>query len=134
MSVESALRRARARLGSQVEARTFQARDIATQLHESAPRGGTNRNAYGQPRSAPGEQPAPEHGGLMDAILNETTIDAASLTGRTTVNYAVLEFGYEVGTRSRLADKQTLGMRRMEPRPMGRMTVDQLKQEAQRGT
>ena len=113
MSVESALKRARARLAGRVEQRTFQGADIALDLHVNAPRGGVNHNAFGQQRSAPGEQPAVEHGDLREAILNGTTVNESTLTGTFVANTLLLE----VGTRTIL------------PRPLGRMTIDRLKRE-----
>lgn len=116
MSIETALRRARARLEDQVERRAFQGRDIALELHETAPRGGTATNAYGQPRSAPGEPPAIEHGDLREAILNGYEFDQQALTARFVANTVHLEYG----------------TRHMAARPMGRLTKERLKQEARR--
>lgn len=129
LGVEGAMRRIRPKLGDRVEQRAFDGRDIAVELHETAPRGGESINAHGQPRSAPGEQPAIEHGDLREVMLNEFTFDERTLTASFPVNYIVLEYGYDVGARSRISDKATLSAGRLDPRPMGRMTSDKLKQE-----
>lgn len=115
MSRNAAADRIRQKLAERVRVRAEQAERIAARLHMTAPRGGTNLNRYGQPRSAPGEQPAVETGALLGRILNETKVDG--LRAQVTVNYAVLEYGYDANGR------------RLAPRPMGRMTVARLKAE-----
>lgn len=122
LGVEGAMRRIRPKLGDRVEQRAFDGRDIAVELHETAPRGGESINAHGQPRSAPGEQPAIEHGDLREVLLNELTFDERTLTATFPVNYIVLEFGYDKNGR------------RLDPRPQGRMTADRLKQEVKGGS
>lgn len=116
--MNGAMKLIRAKLVDRVEDRTFQGADIALELHDTAPRGGTNVNAYGQQRSAPGEQPAIEHGDLREAILNGNTVDEATATGRFIANTVHLEYGTV----------------HIAPRPMGRMTIDKLKQEVQGGS
>lgn len=111
--VDKALARIRGKLGDRVELRGMRGHDIAVELHETAPRGGTNLNAYGQNRSAPGEPPAVEHGDLREALLNGYSFDESSLTARFVANHVLLEYGTV----------------RMDPRPMGRLTIEQLKQE-----
>lgn len=127
MSRQAAAARIRQKLAERVRVRAEQAERIAAQLHMNAPRGGTNLNMFGQPRSAPGEQPAVETGALLGRILNETVI--SGLRAQVTVNYKVLEYGYYVGARSRISDRAELTPSRMAPRPMGRMTVARLKAE-----
>lgn len=116
MSLDAALKRIRTRLSHRVEARALRAQDIAIQLHETAPRGGVNYNYYGDPRSAPGEQPAIEYGTLLTAMRDEYQYDPSTLTASFVANRLHLEYG----------------TRHIDPRPMGRMTIDQLKQEVKR--
>lgn len=114
--VAKALARIRGKLGDRVEERGMRGHDIAVELHETAPRGGVNLNAYGQHRSAPGEPPAIEHGDLREALLNGYSYDQQSLTARFVANTVYLEYGTV----------------HVEPRPMGRLTIEQLKQEVSR--
>jgi len=118
LGVAGAIRRIRPKVADRVEQRAFEGRDIAVELHETAPRGGIHTNAYDQHRSAPGEQPAIEHGDLREVLLNELTFDERTLTAQFVANYVVLEFGYDKNGR------------RLDPRPQGRMTSDRLKREA----
>lgn len=112
MSVQDAAARIRAKLDAHVQGLTTKVRDETARLHLNAPRGGVNFNMYGQPRSAPGEQPAIETGELLFRIMQPERSD---MRGEIVVNYADLEYGYvEDG-------------RRVEPRPMGRMILDRLK-------
>src|SRR5690606_41744905 len=52
--------------------RARQASAIAAQEHRNSPRGGANKNMYGQNRSAPGEAPAEETGRLLHLVENGT--------------------------------------------------------------
>lgn len=91
--------------------------EIAVQIHMSAPRGGTYRNAFGQNRSAEGEQPATEHGNLLQ-LLETPPVPTPDGNGYSfIVNYATLERG-----------NATRG-----PRPQGQMVADRLKQEVSGG-
>lgn len=81
----------------------------------TSPRGGTNLNRFGQPRSAPGEPPAVETGELLGRILNGTII--SGMRAEVAVNYVVLEYGYDKNGR------------RLLPRPNGRMTIEQMRRE-----
>lgn len=106
----------RRQLGAHVQVRADQARDIVSELHRSAPRGGSYLNAYRQPRSAPGEQPAEEHGNLKARLeMPPQPIDGGFAV---MVNYSALEFGST----------------HVQPRPMGRMTVTRLKEEVKSGS
>ena len=99
------------------------------ELHLNAPRGGKNLNAFGQPRSAPYEVPAVEHGGLLERLYeppNETR-DGFEVN----VNYVVLEYGYSVGARTRLSDKKSLNANGLAPRPLGRIAVEKFKADVQ---
>lgn len=110
--------------------RAKQASAIAADEHQRAPRGGVNKNQYGQMRSAPGEPPAPETGRLGH-LLQAVRVDEG---GRAAVNYTVLEFGYSVGARSRISDKKNLAGSTLEPRPLGVITAARLKAEVRNGT
>lgn len=112
MSVQDAAARIRAKLNGRVQDLTTRVRDETARLHLNAPRGGVNYNRHGQPRSAPGEQPAIEDGELLFRIMQPERSD---LRGEVVVNYVVLEYGYDKDGR------------RLEPRPMGRMILDRLK-------
>jgi hypothetical protein len=83
----------------------------ALELHESAPRGGDTLNAFGQPRSAPGEPPAREYGSLTRALNAGSQVTPRG--ARAPVNYLVLERGY--------------APRNLEPRPLGRIALDRVK-------
>jgi len=96
--------------------RARQLSNIAAQLHRDAPRGGHYMNMHGQPRSAPGEQPAIETGELLAAIEQGVTISYAETT--VVVNNADLEFGGITGDGNLV-----------RPRPLGRMAVAKLKAE-----
>lgn len=98
-----------------VHARAVQGSEIAVQLHVNAPRGGSNVNRYGQPRSAPGEQPAVEDGQLLQALQDPPQpVDGGYAF---TVNRAQLE----------------PGTRYMASRPLGAMTIEQLKRNVNGG-
>lgn len=91
-------------------------REITTEKHRTAPRGGSYLNRYGQPRSAPGEPAAPEEGILLD-LLQTPPAPAPSGGYEIISNYAVLEFG-------------TI---HMGARPLGRLSNAELKQEVESG-
>jgi hypothetical protein len=118
VSVESVLRLARSRADGHARSRADRLADIATDLHRRAPRGGQNLNRYGQPRSAPGEQPAIEEGSLLDA-LQVPPHAVRERHWRVFVNHAPLEYGAKKNGRIIIL-----------PRPMGRLTLDGLKREA----
>ena len=99
-----------------VHKRAVQGSEIAVQLHTNAPRGGSNVNRYGQPRSAPGEQPAVEDGRLLQALQDPPQPIQGGYAF--TVNRAQLEGG----------------TRYIRPRPMGAMTIEQLKRDVQGGS
>lgn len=122
MSVQEAVARVRRRLGHRVESRALRGQDIAVELHETAPRGGENTNRYGEQRSAPGEPPAIETGQLLASMRDGYEYDPSTMTASFVTNYAVLEYGYDKDGR------------RLEPRPMGRQTIDKLKQEVSGGS
>ena len=82
---------------------------IAKDLHRTAPRGGTNVNRFGEPRSAPGEPPAMETGALFAAL--DQGVTQLGLEAQVVVNYRLLEDG----------------TRRMRPRPLGRIAAAELK-------
>lgn len=112
MSVQDAAARIRAKLDARVQDLTTKVRDETARLHLNAPRGGVNYNRHGQPRSAPGEQPAIEDGELLFRIMQP---ERGDMRGEVVVNYVVLEYGYDKNGR------------RLAPRPMGRMILDRLK-------
>lgn len=105
----------RQKLEQHVQGRADQLRDIAVELHATAPRGGSYLNRWGQNRSAPGEAPAPETGALLDRL----EMPPSPIPGgfEVPVNYGPLEFGTA----------------RVRARPMGRMAVARLKQEVKDG-
>ena len=115
---DEGVKRIHAKLAARVQQRAFQGREIAVRLHETAPRGGTNLNQFDEPRSAPGEPPAMETGALRQAMLDGLTFNDADLTAAFVANLVILEYG-------------TI---HMEARPMGHLTVDELKQEVQGGS
>lgn len=117
MSVKTAVARIRGKVRARRDAVAQDVMETAAELHLSAPRGGVNKNRYGEWRSAPGEQPAIETGQLLNDIMNNVEKDDVS--ARVIVNYTVQEFGNR---------KKTL-----LPRPMGRMTLDIVKQKVARG-
>src|SRR5690606_13062114 len=104
------------KLAARVEERAKRGQEIALDLPLNAPRGGVNLNACGEPRSAPNEPPAIEYGDLHDAMFEGLEVDGP--TGRFVVNWSRLEYGTRV----------------IAPRPMGRITATQLKQEASGGS
>ena len=83
---------------------------LAKDLHRDAPRGGENTNRFGERRSAPGEVPAMETGGLFAEI--DQGVDVTPKQATVVVARTVLEFG----------------TRTMGPRPLGRRAVAELKE------
>lgn len=118
MSVESAVARIRGKLAARVEERAKRGQEIALDLHLNAPRGGVNLNAWGEPRSAPNEPPAIEYGDLYDAMFEGLEVDKNAARASFVTNWTLLEYG----------------TRTIAPRPMGRITATQLKQEASGGS
>lgn len=91
---------------------------VAKALHRQAPRGGTNTNAFGERRSAGGEPPAMEFGGLFAMIDQGVTV-----TG--TEAQVVVNFGFGAGKGS-----MEEGTRRMpQGRPLGRLAVAEFVQK-----
>lgn len=88
----------------------------AAEKHDHAPRAGRNLNRFGLRRSAPGDPPAEETGQLL-SILRRGPEDAPGGYAFT-VNYSVLEYGYSKNGRT------------LEPRPLGRITLSELKARA----
>lgn len=105
-----------AKLARRVERRAIDLQRTALRLHREAPRGGENINAFGQHRSAPGEQPAPEYGTLTSLIASGTD-PSGHLQWDVTANYKVLEHG----------------TRHVAARPLGAMTVETVKTEIATG-
>jgi hypothetical protein len=95
--------------------------EVAKSEHRDAPRGGSATNAFGESRSAPGEPPAMEYGRLFAKL--DQQLQRTLEGGRAPVNYRVLEFGYQVGVRSRISDRKSLRAGRLEPRPLGAITL-----------
>lgn len=118
MALEDALTRIRGKLADRVEQRAKQGQEIALQLHLDAPRGGENINYWGEPRSAPNEQPAIEFGDLYDTMSGSLEVDKEQLRASFVTNWVILEFG-------------TI---HMGPRPMGRMTIADLRMAVEDGS
>ena len=116
MSLAATIQRARAKAEDRTLRRAEELQEIARELHRNAPRGGVNRNRYGQPRSAPGEPPATEEGTLLERLSDPPQPVARGY--RAAVNYAVLEDGYAPNN--------------LEPRPLGRLSLDALKAKVRR--
>lgn len=112
MSVKAAVVRIQGKVRARRDAVADEVMQATAELHLSAPRGGVNKNRFGEFRSAPGEQPAIETGQLLNHIMNGVKKTDAS--AEVIVNYAVLEFGNRAKT--------------LLPRPMGRMAVEIVKQ------
>lgn len=77
-----------------LESTVSTAQDFAVDIHMTAPRGGgATLNAFGQLRSSPGEQPAVEWGGLLDAMMVHPPVEGSREGTRRyqVVNYAPLE-------------------------------------------
>lgn len=117
LGVDGALKLIAQRLDQRVYNRAEQGSEIAVQLHANAPRGGSNVNRYGQPRSAPGEQPATEEGNLLQLLQTPPVPTRDGRGYSIIVNYVPLE----------------MGTRYIAPRPMGAMTVEQLKRDVAEG-
>jgi hypothetical protein len=99
---------------SHTRLRANQLSDTAFEFHMDAPRGGNARNRFGENRSAGGEPPAPETRELSRKIQDVKEVpDGADVV----VNYKVLEFGYQKNGRI------------LEPRPLGRIAIEQLRSE-----
>lgn len=95
-------------LSDHVIANAERGQRFAIRRHDSAPRGGQNLNMFGDPRSAPGEAPAPETGRLGRALEMPPRVqhrDTERVEVTITVNYAWLEY-YDA-------------MARIAPRPIG---------------
>lgn len=108
VSYDEAIRRGREGLTGHVTERALEGQRFAVQRHDSAPRGGVNLNMFGDRRSAPGEQPAPETGQLGRLLERPPVVRGANTkapTASITVNYAFLE-NYNAGAR-------------IAPRPIG---------------
>ena len=118
--------RIRAKAIARAVQRAEEAQDAAKDLHRNAPRGGSAVNAFGEPRSAPGEPPAMEYGGLFANL--DQRFERTAEGARAPVNYRVLEFGYQVGARSRISDRKSLNAGRLEPRPLGALTLALMRQ------
>ena len=108
--------RLRLRLVERAQQRAQRCSEIALEEHRNAPRGGTNTNRFGQPRSAPGEAPATEFGRLSAALRSQNTANGA----RAAVNRLNLEWGYTDSSKEVL------------PRPLGRIALERLKGEVGR--
>lgn len=98
-----------------VAKRAQQLSEIAKDLHRTAPRGGSAVNHRGEHRSAPGEPPAMEDGGLFAMLDQGVEVDGTRAT-------VVVNFGFGPGKGSMEA-----GTRRMRPRPLGALAVAALK-------
>jgi hypothetical protein len=83
---------------------------IAKELHKNAPRGGENRNRFGERRSAPGEPPAMETGKLFADLDQGVTQQGMR------AEVIVADKHLENGTR-----------RGLKPRPLGRLALAELK-------
>src|SRR5690554_4656545 len=118
MALDDTLTRIRGKLADRVEKRTRRAQEIALNLHLSAPRGGPNINYWGEQRSAENEQPAIEFGDFYDIMSGSLVVEKEKLRAAFVSNYVILEFG----------------TRYMGPRPMGRMTIADLKMEVESGS
>jgi hypothetical protein len=102
--------------GRHLKQRANELRQIALDLHRTAPRGGPGINKYGELRSpkAGGTAPAVEEGGLYAMIDQGVTLDRMS--ARVVVNFG---FGPSKGSMEK-------GTRRMRPRPLGALAVAEL--------
>lgn len=116
MSIEAVLRQVAGRVEDHTRARADRLGEITAEKHRTAPRGGTNRNRYGQARSAPGEAPATEEGTLL-SLLQVPPKRVGDAHYRVMANNAALEDGAKKDGRIIL------------PRPLGRLSLEQLKEE-----
>jgi hypothetical protein len=106
---QTALNNLRQRYLEHTRGRGAELRDIADELHNNAPRGGTNLNSFGQNRSAAGEVPAVEFGNLLADIQNGLTETPTGVT--VLVNRKFLEYGtWKMGAH-----------------PLGRLAIEALK-------
>lgn len=108
LSYDGAVRRGREGLTEHVTGLASEGQRFAVQRHDSAPRGGVNLNMFGDRRSAPGEQPAPETGNLGRLLERPPVVQGANtkhVSATIIVNYAALE-NYNAGAR-------------IAPRPIG---------------
>lgn len=110
---EAVLARALQKFDAHKNLRAAQAQDIAADNHENAPRGGRNLNRNFEPRSAPGETPAPETGNLLDEMRGGPYL--VGDIARVVLNYKKLEFGY-------LSDEGYVA-----PRPGGQIATEEFK-------
>lgn len=117
MPLQRTINRLQRKSLERAQERTQELQDIVVELHASAPRGGSYLNAFKQPRSAPGEQPAVEYGTLMSRLQEPIQRDGNGFT--TIVNYMRLEFGSPTEN--------------VAPRPMGDMAIAQLKRAVDDG-
>lgn len=108
-NLKRALEAIEAKATRHVRKRANELSGIAKDLHRNAPRGGENINRFGERRSAPGEVPAMETGGLFAEI--DQGVDVTPKQATVVVARSVLEFG----------------TRTMAPRPLGRIAVAELK-------
>ena len=117
-------------LSQRVRRRAKQLSGIAKDLHRDAPRGGENRNKWGEKRSAPDEPPAMEDGVLF-AKIDQGVTEVAPAEATTIVNYSVLEYGYTLLMQPKPGGSAPTagGVRVLRPRPLGRLSVAQLKAE-----
>lgn len=95
-----------------VALRAYELQEIILTRHDNAPRGGDWLNAFGEPRSAPGEDPAIEFGDLRDAIERGVT-ETGRLQFDVVANRVGLEFGEPENN--------------VKPRPMGRHALEEHK-------
>lgn len=94
------------------------AQDIAKELHRNAPRTGVNINRFGEKRSSPGTAPALETGTLF-AHIDQGLERIGQAHYRVPVNRESLEFGETLPNGAAVL-----------PRPMGRLTLAELKARA----
>ena len=106
-----AIKRLQQRQAEHIRRRAREFSDVVKATHRNAPRGGENLNRFGEQRSAPGEPPAMETGALFAQIDQGVDVDMAKREARVVANYAVLENG----------------TRKMEPRPLGRISLAKFK-------
>ena len=96
---DEAKRRTREKAYHHMRARARELQQLVKDKHRDAKRRGDNLNMFGERRSAPGDPPAMETGGLFAAIDQELELNgnpeqrANHQTGKVTVNLTVLEHG-----------------------------------------
>lgn len=91
---------------------------IAAEKHDNAPRAGKYLNKFGLRRSAPGDPPAEEEGTLLSLLRQGAEADGPDAYAFL-VNYSVLEDGYQKNGRV------------LEPRPLGVLTMNELKRRSE---